>query len=237
MESSENKNQIERRAFLKKSGMAVAGVGLTAGLPTHISKAAEKDALGVLIGRLDEDEQVFLGNLLGKLAECKVRFDKEVCSACLSGICLVLESAPEDAEEEEARQKEQKHRDSLTGQRKIDYFVEQLTDKVRLCLYNPHFIREVLELVAEGEPSQPGWKESKESDVYLVGELNSFFEGTTKNFKLRVIKQYLESVQPALLSKYDEEQAEQEACDEFLALTTDKTVEQIREMTACLTRA
>jgi len=132
---------------------------------------------------------------------------------------------------EQAKQKEREYRDSLTGQAKVDYFVEKLRTE-DIGLYRAGFQRGFLELIRDDKPIP-----QEEHYIFKAKTINERFEGCSKSFRRKAIDQYLAKVLPEMESKQREEDAEQEAYDDLLNyLANNKTVEEVVTLTKQLKR-
>ncbi len=216
MESS--KNTIKRRAFLKAVGVApLCGLAL----PEKLG-ASE-----------DGDEGTFLDRLIELLESqgIEVRPDNitTVLLGCVVGARMALSSEQRKIEERQAQEKQRRHRDSLSGQAKIDFVVGQLKECFRA--FGSTWQEKVLGFVANNEPSQPDWIHTHDDLVYGIGKANRVFEGCSNGFKQRVIAEYKAKVLPTLLAESKEEEAQQDAIDEFVALINDKSASEIRALT------
>ena len=205
----ENQNKTERRAFLK------------------CNKTLNDET-----ARLEPEEKAALVTFLKGLWEVDRLLTPDMVKFYLSLTQAIVERSETTAKEEKARQKERKHRDSLTGQAKVDYVVEKLgTEDVGL--YRASFQRKVLELIRDDKPIP-----SEEHFTFKAKVINERFEGCSKSFRRKVIDQYLTKVLPEMEAKQREEDAEQEAYDNLLNyLGNNKTTEELVTLTEQLKQA
>lgn len=187
-----------------------------------------------LFSGLNSEEMESLRAGLADIGKEKYPFSRLKKNAPLAVFLWLAMEQKEPAENEEAKLKECKHRDSLTGQAKVDYLVSQLTEDC--CCYCPPFQRDVLKLIVNGEPSQSDWEATHDTKTYLVGTINRTFEGCSKSLRQKVVAQYLRDVMPALEVKYKQEKAEQEAYDNLMDYLSNKTTEEINALTKQLKR-
>lgn len=226
--------KVKRREFLKTAGMGVVGLGALPDLAkSAAAESSESDkSLYEQVTSLDIEEKDALTIFLRGLDVLDIAFTEELAVGYLGCTRLIAATYEKRDKEERAKQQERKHRDSLTGQKKADYFLGKLAECLRF--YVPPFQQEVLEFIAKGEPSAPDWKDAHDSAVYAVGLVNECFEGTNKRFQQKIITRYLNDVWPVQEAEHEKDEVMQEAYDELLALTDDKTAEQVRAMTAKL---
>lgn len=231
MEHTElTKNKTERRVFLRTAGMAA--VGLSSGQGISQVAADEQSQLDIELTKLDDEEKVELADFLKHFKN-----DGRILRASMKDFFLEMFSLIDyvrAAKEkyEKAGQDERNYRDSLTGQDKVNYFIEKMRD-IHLCAYVPSFQREVLELVREGQTVP----QEDDQRCYVIGKLNERFEGCSKAFRQNVIDEYLVTVLPALEAEQDEDDARQEACDGLLACISHKTTGEIVDLSEKIEKA
>ena len=215
MVSTENK--LQRRGFLKSTGMAIVGLGAGPKLTR--------------IERLEPQECEALVTLLKGMWEPGI---DRMLSPTLVNYWLTLtrhlfKNRAQDEAEEKKRKEELIYRDSLPGPEKLEYIVSQLTEQLQH--YDPGFLREILDGVLGGETGPADWIKSHDGKDYLVGKVSHMFEGCSQGLREKVVEKYLNDVMPALEAEWREEEDEQNTYDEFMALTKGKSIKQIRELT------
>lgn len=91
--------------------------------------------------------------------------------------------------------------------------------------YAPPIQREVILFITKGR------KPAENSDInFLIGEIEKIFNGCEVSLRNQILSVYLDTVLPRLKARYDGDVAIQDVCDELLALTEGKTVQQIKTM-------
>jgi len=180
----EKQTKTERRAFLKCNKI-----------------------LNDEIAHLEPEEKAALVTFLKGLWEVDRLLTPDLVKFYLSLTQAIVERSETKAKEEKARQKERKHRDSLTGQAKVDYVVEKLRTE-DIGLYRASFQREVLELMRDDKPIP-----TEEHYTFKAKTVNERFEGCSEDFQRQVIDEYLTKVLPEMEAEQQKEDAEQEAYD------------------------
>jgi len=239
VEKPKDKEQrTERRTFLRGAGVATAGL-CAPGLPklaaakTKEPKEPDK-SLNEEIALLEPEEKAALTTFLKGLWEVDRMLSPSMVHNFLqiTKLSVVVQKAKE--KREKARQEERRHRDSLTGQAKVDYVLEKLREDIGLY-YRASFQREILELIRDDKPIPP---DADEHYAYRAKAVNEQFEGCSKSFRRKVINQYLTKVLPEMEAKQREEDADQEAYDNLLNyLGNNKTTEEVVALTKQLKQA
>jgi len=228
----EKQTKTERRTFLKRAGIATTGL-CAPGLPkVAAAKTEEPDkSLNEEIAQLDPEEKAALVTFLKGLWEIDRMLSPSLVKCYLNITQAIVERQERTAKEEKAKQKERKHRDSLTGQAKVDFVLEKLRTE-DIGLYRASFQREFLELIRDDKPIP-----SEEHYQFKAKVINERFEGCSKSFRRKVIDQYLTTVLPEMEAEQQKEDAEQEAYDNLLNSLSNKTTAEVVALTKQLKRA
>ena len=223
--------KTERRTFLKRASIATTGL-CAPGLPKlAAAKTEEPDkSLNEEIAQLEPEEKAALTTFLKGLWEVDRVLSPSLVQMYLNLTQAIVERQEKTAKEEKAKQKEHKHHDSLTGQAKVDYFVEKLGTE-DIGVYRASFQRQVLEHVRNGV-SVP----VNEHHTYAIKTINERFEGCSKSFRRKVVDQYLTTVLPEMEAEQQKEDAEQEAYDNLLSYLSNKTTAEVVALTEQLKR-
>ena len=180
--------------------------------------------------RFTEGERVFAETLLKLLHSDGFEFTVDTATSCLVGARMVRDSLQREEQEQRTKQEERQHRDSLQGQAKVDYVVEELK-KFLSHIRAPYQDEKLLPLALKEQRLPENWRHSNDGITYYKGRIEEILSGLSEAFRKKVVAKYRAEVLPEMLAKDNEEQDEQNATDEFLALTNGKTVEEVRAMT------
>jgi len=213
--------KVKRREFLKAVTIApLCSVAL-------LEKAQASEA---------EEEQDLLDFITQHLQEKGIEIRPDESEAmvlgCLVGAEMVISSGRRKEAEQQVLQQAREHRDGLAEQEKLAYVVDQIKNLFQF--YSPPYQQEILRLAAEGQQPPEQWKHTNDTNDYMAGRLDEILFGLDRNFKKKVIACYERDVLPELYVRWEEEVARQDACDEFVNLTGDKSAEQVRAMTTQL---
>jgi len=184
-------------------------------------------------GKLTEAERVFTEELLELLHKEGFELTKGTALTCLVGARMVRESLQREEQNERTKQEERQHRDSLQGQAKVDYIVEELK-KFLSHIRAPYQDKKLLPLALKEQRLPENWQHSNDGITYYKGRIEEILGGLSEAFRQKVVAKYRAEVLPERLAKDNKEQDEQNATDEFLALANNKTPEEIRAMTKLL---
>lgn len=229
----EKQTKTGQRTFLKRAGTATTGLCATGPPKLTEAKTEELDkSLNKEIARLELEEKAALTTLLKGLWEVDRMLSPCLVKCYLSLTQDIVEHQEKTAKEEKPKQKKHKERDSLTGQAKVDYFVEKLRTE-DIGLYRASFQRESLELVRDDKPIPIEKHHALRAKI-----INERFEGCSKSFQRKVINQYLTTVLSEMEAEQQKEDAEQEAYGNLMSyLSNNKTTAEVITLTKQLKQA
>jgi len=158
---------------------------------------------------------------------------KGISHACLFGVRMLHEYAEREAKKAQKACKEQNRRDGLEGQEQINYLLNKLQESLQV--YSPvHQDTFILPLALKEQDVPENWQSTRDHATYIKGSMEKIFGGLDESIRQQVVAKYRTEVLPGLLDEWEEGQEEQDALDEFVALTDGKTVEEVRAMTRLL---
>lgn len=183
--------------------------------------------------KLTEAEGVFAGELLDLLHSEGIEISAVTAQACTVGIKMVYETILSQNQKVVDRLQERQHRDSLEGQEKLDYVFENF--KKCILVYRGTFQdTTILPLALKEQQVSDDWERTHDTITYIKGCLQRVLGGCSESFRGRIVAKYRAEILQGKLSKEKEEQAEQDATDEYLALTNNKTTAEIQATTKVL---